>query len=265
MTLLKIDKVFAGFSAFFFLMGGHVGPAVATERSCSVAAYQIHWGGQMAGFMVSGRFSYNEARVPANGIVREEDLLSLDLSFYDPQGNLLRTYADNHIQPVDENGVPYVNFAFDTLTKQLLQDGTWKVDDDDNRFRNGFVMGEGNPDLRSVPGSQSGLAFWSRPSDDKVPHLHVDDWNDENGDGEFGFPIGFSSHEDVSFLTKTTQDRIDTGKVGEAYYLEDENGVVIVNKLASDFGALGQRVRVIRAKKNLRLDRRDLRRCRRLL
>jgi hypothetical protein len=159
-----------------------------------------------------------------------------------------------------ENGLPYLNFAFDTLTEQLLQDGTWKVDDEVLRFRNGFMLGEGNPDLRSIPGAQAGLAFWTRPGDDKVPHLHVDDWNDEDGDGEFGFPIGFSSHEDVAFPTKTTQDRIDTGKVGEAYYLED-SAVVITNKLASDFEATGQGVRVVRAKRS-RLDWRDYLRCR---
>ncbi|NEQ84345.1 MAG: PEP-CTERM sorting domain-containing protein, partial [Moorea sp. SIO2I5] len=33
----------------------------------------------------------------------------------------------------------------------------------------------------------------------------------------FGFPIGFSSHEDVAFPTRTTQELIDTGRVGETY------------------------------------------------
>ena len=124
------------------------------------------------------------------------------------------------------------------------------------------MMGEGNPDLRGVPGAQEGLAFWSRPRDEVIPHLHVDDWNDENGDGEFGFPIGFSSHEDVAFFARTTQNRIDTGRVGEAYYLEDANGEVIVNELASDFDAVGRRVRVVRAKRSSLLWR-DYRRCRR--
>ncbi|MEM8674930.1 MAG: hypothetical protein AAGF83_13805, partial [Cyanobacteria bacterium P01_G01_bin.67] len=44
------------------------------------------------------------------------------------------------------------------------------------------------------------------------PHLHIDDWS-----GEFGFPLGFSSHEDVAFLTRTTQQLLDTGRVGETY------------------------------------------------
>ncbi|MEM7079779.1 MAG: hypothetical protein AAF513_14245 [Pseudomonadota bacterium] len=216
------------------------GSALARNNYCAIATYDFHWSGQIAGFIVNGSFSYNKNEVPANGIVREEQLYGLDVRFYDPQGNLLRKYRDNHRYPVDDMGQPYVNFAFDTLARRLLQDGTWSVDDDNRRFRNGFMMGEGNPDLRSMPGSQSGLAFWSRPADDKVPHLHVDDWNDD-----LGFPIGFSSHEDVAFLTKTTQDRIDTGKVGSAYF----DPAAGVNQLASDPGAMGEGVRVVRAKK----------------
>ena len=102
------------------------------------------------------------------------------MSFYDPQGVHLRTYSDNHLRPVDSSGNPYVNFAFDTLSQELLQDGTFNVDDDIHRYRNGFVFGEGDPAMRTSPttgGVQSGLAFWSRPADNKTPHLHVDDWN----------------------------------------------------------------------------------------
>jgi hypothetical protein len=185
----------------------------------------------------------------------------MDISFYDPLGNHLRTYSDNQ----DLSQYPTFNFAFNTRTKQILQEGTWDADNepgDLNFFRNGFMMGEGNPDLRGQNGVQSGLAFWSRPSDDKTPHLHIDDWNDGNGDGEFGYPIGFSSHEDAGFLYKTTQDRIDTGKVGPTYYQEDGAGNVILNQLASDVGAFGERIQVRPAKQS-RLDRRDERRCRR--
>ncbi|MEM7253866.1 MAG: hypothetical protein AAF493_20805 [Pseudomonadota bacterium] len=249
----------ASFALLLFTLGGF-STAQAAGR-CSVDAFEFTWRGQIAGFIVNGRFSYNGADVPDNGIIREEDLLALDISFYDPQGNLLRTYYDNQDGPTDENGVPYLNFAFDTLTKQLMQDGTFNVDDDDVRFRNGFTMGAGDPAKRSMPGSQTGLAFWSRSGDDKVIHIHVDDWNDVNGEGEFGFPIGYSSHEDVAFMTKTTQDRIDQNKVGEEYYLENDLGEVVVNRLASDFGEYGERVRVVRAERSW-LDKRDYRRCR---
>lgn len=203
------------------------------------------WRGQFAGFIVNGRFAYDH--IPSNGIVREEDLIFLDVSFYDPQGHYLRTYGDNHLYPKDNEGHPCVNFAFDSLSQEILQDGTWKVDDDDNRYRNGFTMGEGNPDLRSQPGVQSGLAFWSRPGDDKTPHLHVDDWNDANGQGEFGFPIGYSSHEDASFMYRTTEAQISGGKVGIAYFEADGDGNVKVNKLASDIEAFGSGVRVSRS------------------
>ena len=171
------------------------------------------------------------------------------MSFYDPQGVHLRTYSDNHLRPVDSSGNPYVNFAFDTLSQELLQDGTFNVDDDIHRYRNGFVFGEGDPAMRTSPttgGVQSGLAFWSRPADNKTPHLHVDDWNNATGAGEFGYPIGYSSHEDASFAYATTADKIDGGKVGAAYYETDAGGTVIRNILASDVAAKGQAVRVVR-------------------
>ena len=156
------------------------------------ALFNFEWTGQIAGFSVEGQFSYDAAQSYEAGIVREEDLLDFDISFFDPDGNLLRTYTDNQ----DLSRYPTFNFAFDTQTQEILQDGTWNVDDDINLERNGFMFGEGNPDLRGVEGTQSGLAFWTRPSDDKLPHLHVDDWDDE-----LGFPIGYSTHEDVSFPT----------------------------------------------------------------
>jgi hypothetical protein len=222
-----------------------VQPAYATKRSCAVVPHEFYWQGQIAGFMVNGRFSYNQRDIPSNGIVREENLLSFSVSFYDPQGRLLRTYENNQ----DKSRYPTFNFAFDTITKEILQDGTWNVDDDERRFRNGFLMGVGNPDLRDQRGVQKGLAFWTRPRDTAVPHLHVDDWDlaaGPPGAGEFGFPLGFSSHEDVSFPTKTTQDRIDDGRVGKAYF-DPNNGV---NKLASDPTAFGRPVKVLPATKN---------------
>jgi hypothetical protein len=223
--------------------------SVAMATAATTETFDFFWRGQFAGFIVNGQFSYNQADVPPNGIVREEHLLSLDVSFYDPQGVHLRTYSDNHLRPVDSSGNPYVNFAFDTLSQELLQDGTFNVDDDIHRYRNGFVFGEGDPAMRTSPttgGVQSGLAFWSRPADNKTPHLHVDDWNDATGAGEFGYPIGYSSHEDASFAYATTADKIDGGKVGIAYYETDAGGTVIRNILASDVAAKGQAVRVVR-------------------
>ena len=222
--------------------------SVASSESC-IETYNFSWRGQFAGFIVNGQFSYNKADIPSNGIIREEHLQGLDVSFYDPQGNHLRTYEDNHLQPVNSEGKPYLNFAFDTISQELLQDGTFNVDDDENRYRNGFTMGEGDPTFRKQNGVQTGLAFWSRPADNKTPHLHVDDWNIADpsyvGEGEFGFPIGYSSHEDASFPYATTTEKIDGGKVGSAYYAS-VNGIETVNALGSDVDAYGQLVRVVR-------------------
>ncbi|EOD16467.1 hypothetical protein EMIHUDRAFT_245097 [Emiliania huxleyi CCMP1516] len=160
-----------------------VASAVGADVVTTTETFDFFWRGQFAGFIVKGQFSYNQADVPPNGIVREEHLLSLDVSFYDPQGVHLRTYSDNHLRSVDSSGNPYVNFAFDTLSQELLQDGTFNVDDDIHRYRNGFT-----------------------------PHLHVDDWNNATGAGEFGFPIGYSSHKDASFAYATTADKIEGGK-----------------------------------------------------
>jgi len=201
----------------------------------SVATYDFSWTGQIAEFSVEGEFSYDASQSYEAGIVREEDLLSLDVSFFDPDGNLLRTYTDAQ----NKDLYPTVNFAFDTATGEILQDGTWDVDDNVDLGRNGFMLGEGNPDLRGEIGVQSGLAFWTRPSDDKLPHLHVDDWDDE-----LGFPIGYSTHEDVSFPTLTVADLIDNGKVGETYLDQiqdrlDEFGQPVVATV-SESGSVGE-------------------------
>ena len=78
----------------------------------------------------------------------------------------------------------------------------------------GLSLGGINFDRQSGNDSSlaEGLTFWSKPPRSSTPHLHVDDWADE-----FGFPIGFSSHEDVGFPTRTTQELVDDGRVGEAY------------------------------------------------
>lgn len=257
MKYFNIDKRVAGLGTCLLLAASVAPSAYAGGKSCDVAAYDFNWSGQIAGFIISGRFSYNAAEVPANGIVREQDLLAFDVSFYDPQGNHLRTYKDNQ----NASQYPTFNFAFDTLSKQILQEGTYNVDDDMLRLNNGFMIGAGDPALRGQAGTQTGLAFWSRPKDTSTPHLHIDDWDigtTTPGAGEFGFPIGFSSHEDVAFLYRTTQNRIDDGRVGSAYYDPDNS----VNKLASNLDDVGNRIKIKPAKKS-RLDKRDRRRCKR--
>lgn len=165
-----------------------------------IITYDFSWTGQIAGFSVEGEFSYDLNQSYEDGIVREENLESFDITFFDPAGNLLRTYEDNHLT------FPEFNFAFDTNTQEILQDGFFLGSD-------GFNFGE----KTAVGDGFTGLNFWSRPefnSQGEVPppHLHIDDWADE-----FGFPLGFSSHEDVAFFTRTTADLIATGRTGDAY------------------------------------------------
>ncbi|MEL6383139.1 MAG: serine hydrolase domain-containing protein [Cyanobacteria bacterium J06626_18] len=165
-----------------------------------IVTYEFEWTGQIAEFSVEGEFSFDLSQTYVDGIVREEDLESFDIDFFDPDGNLLRTYEDNHLT------FPEFNFAFDTNTQELLQDGFFLGPE-------GFNFGEKTP----AGDGFSGLNFWSRPefnSQGQVPppHVHIDDWADE-----FGFPIGFSSHEDVAFFTRTTAELIETGRVGETY------------------------------------------------
>ena len=152
--------------------------------------YSFEWTGQIAEFNVEGSFSYDPNQLGADGIVNTDELSSLEVRFFGPDGTLLRAYEDNHL---DEG----VNFNFNPHTKQILQNGVFSAPD-------GFNLGDGT--------RSDGLTFWTKPRKEVIPHLHVDDWQDE-----FGFPTGFSSHEDVGFFTRTTQDLIDTGRVNEAY------------------------------------------------
>ncbi len=93
--------------------------AVSQEESTEETVFNFEWTGQIAGFSADGQFSYNEDRSIEDGIVREEDLNSFDISFYDPEGNLLRTYENNHLTFSE------FNFAFDTETNEILQDGVY--------------------------------------------------------------------------------------------------------------------------------------------
>ena len=162
-----------------------------------VVTYEFDWTGQIAEFSVEGEFSYDASQAFAfeDGIVREEDLESFDISFFDPDGNLLRTYEDNHLTFDD------FNFAFDTNTKQILTDGIFTESD-------GLNVGE----KTAVGDSFTGLNLWSKSKETSSSLIHVDDWSDQ-----FGFPLGYSSHEDIAFLTQTTAQLIETGKVGETY------------------------------------------------
>lgn len=187
--------------------------AITEEESTEETVFNFEWTGQIAGFSADGQFSYNEDGSIEDGIVREEDLTSFDISFYDPEGNLLKTYEDNHLT------FPEFNFAFDTETNEILQDGVYFGP-------TGLNVGE---KTAVGDGEFTGLNLWSIPPENPQgelppPHLHFDDWSDE-----FNFPSGFRDREDVAFFTRDNEELFETGGVGETYVDEvkdnpDEEG-----------------------------------------
>lgn len=188
MTLFRQSASLSAISAAIILL--------FSSSAMAALTYQFNWVGQVAGFSASGQFSFDDSQSYSDGIVRGSDLDSFDVSFYDPNGTLLRTYSDNHLTFAD------FNFAFDINDGEILQNG--KFSDSD-----GLNIGEKTPD---GSGGFTGLSLWSRSKDTSPPLMHIDDWGNE-----FGFPIGYGSHEDVAFYTRTTQELIDTGKMGQTY------------------------------------------------
>ncbi|MEM9165369.1 MAG: PEP-CTERM sorting domain-containing protein [Cyanobacteria bacterium P01_F01_bin.4] len=174
--------------------------SLAIPTRADAIDFNFDWTGQIAGFQVSGSFGYDETQSYTDDIVSTDDLDFLNISFFAPDSTLLRTYTDNHLDPG-------VNFNFDTNTQEILQAGSYNEPDGLNLGAPNFDRESGND-----PSLAEGLSFWSKPPRSSTPHLHIDDWTDE-----FGFPLGFSSHEDVAFPPFTTQELIDTGRVGEAY------------------------------------------------
>ncbi|MBE9060910.1 calcium-binding protein [cf. Phormidesmis sp. LEGE 11477] len=185
--------------------------------------FTFDWTGQIAGASIAGNFSYDPSQTYEGGIVREENLTEFDVSFFAPDGTLLRTYEDNHLT------FDQFNFAFDTNTQEILQDGFFFGPE-------GINIGE----KTSIGDGFSGFNFWSRPElnpfgEVPPPHVHFDDWANE-----FDLPLGYRAHEDVAFFTLTTQELLDTGGVGDAYADQltnlDEVGARIQVELALRIG-----------------------------
>ncbi|WP_299489544.1 serine hydrolase domain-containing protein, partial [Acaryochloris sp. IP29b_bin.137] len=122
-----------------------------------IVTYEFEWTGQIAGFSVEGEFSYDLSESYEEWIVRAENLESFDISFFDPDGNLLRTYEDNHLT------FPEFNFAFDTHTKQILTDGIFTEPD-------GLNVGE----KTAVGDGFTGLNLWSKSKETSSSLIHVD-------------------------------------------------------------------------------------------
>ncbi|MEO0852596.1 MAG: PEP-CTERM sorting domain-containing protein [Cyanobacteria bacterium J06648_11] len=155
------------------------------------ASFRISWTGQILGYSAEGRFSFDEAQTYPDGIVRGGDLDTFDISFFDPQGGLIKTFENNHLT------YPDFNFNFDTQTGAIVQDGFFNEP-------NGIDLGEYTVlfDADGNPTGATGLNFWSAapaPEGEPIPHVHLTDFGGEFPD----LQIGFGSHLDVAFFTRT--------------------------------------------------------------
>lgn len=172
-------------SAFAALcLMGSLATEAATEHSFA-------WEGQLAGVSAKGSFSYEDADIPDDGIIRKAQLQHFDVSFYAPDNTLMRRYRNNHLTYAG------FNFNYDTTTGQILQDGAYAS-------ATGLDIGEWT---QLDGGGTAGLNLWSAPN-----HLHFDDW-----DNAFGLPPAFGPHEDIAWFIYTTQYLLDEGAVGTAY------------------------------------------------
>ncbi|MEO1300428.1 MAG: PEP-CTERM sorting domain-containing protein, partial [Cyanobacteria bacterium J06636_16] len=66
------------------------------------------------------------------------------------------------------------------------------------------------------PMGATGLNFWSAapaPDDEPIPHVHLTDFGDEFPD----LPIGFGSHLDVAFFTRTRAQLLDDPGAGDQF------------------------------------------------
>lgn len=173
-----------------------------TLTPAQAASFRLSWTGQILGYSAEGRFRYDDAQTYENGIVRGDDLEMFDITFYDPQGNLIKAFEDNHLT------YPGFNFNFDTQTGEILQDGFFDQP-------NGIDIGEYTVlfDEAGDPIGATGLNFWSAaPASDgePIPHVHLTDFGNEFP----GLPVGFGAHLDVAFFTRTRAQLLDDPGTG---------------------------------------------------
>ena len=98
-------------------LGIGIALSLGLAQSASAVTFQTDWTGQILGYRAEGAFSYDENQTYLDGIVRRDDLTDFDISFYDPAGDLIKTFEDNHLT------YDGFNFNFDTRTQEILQDG----------------------------------------------------------------------------------------------------------------------------------------------
>lgn len=159
-----------------------------SATAAEAITYRLDWTGQFLGYQIEGTFSYDENEIPADGIISQENLESFDVEFLTPEGDLIKSFEDNHL------AFPEFNFNFDTNTGEILQQGRWDEPD-------GITIGEARGE---------GLSFWSIddlgptapfdfPDGLPSPHVHLTDFAGEFPD----LPLGLGSNLDVAFFTRT--------------------------------------------------------------
>lgn len=171
------------------------------ESPAQAVTFKLSWTGQILGYRAEGSFSYDETKDYENGIVRKDDLESFDIAFFDPEGNLIKEFIDNHLTYAN------FNFNFDTTTRTILQDGFYDEP-------NGIDIGEYVFD--PVNGLADGLNFWSAapaPNGVPIPHVHLTDFGNDFPNLE----IGFFGHLDVAFFTLTTAELLDEPAAGDEF------------------------------------------------
>lgn len=210
--------------------------SLLTINSAQAATFRISWTGQILGYSAEGQFSYDDTQTFENGIVQGDDLDAFDIAFFDPQGDLIQEFEDNHLTYAE------FNFNFDTQTGEILQDGFFDEP-------NGINIGEFAVlfDDAGDPIGATGLNFWSAApveNGDPVPHVHLTDYGNEFPDLPIGFipprlaagtpnlPVRVRPHLDVAFFTRTQAQLLDDPSAG------DQLGQRMVATKVSEPGAL---------------------------
>lgn len=170
-------------------IGLAAGIGLTSVAPAKAATFDLSWTGQTLGYTAEGQFSFDSASVPADGIIRTEDLTAFDIAFFTSEGDFIEAFLDNHL------AIDGFNFNFDTTTGKILQAGRW---DTPSGINVGGVRGE-QLNFFSVPNPKSDLFVNDLPS----PHVHLTDWGNEFPDLPVGFTRGARPHLDIAFFTRS--------------------------------------------------------------
>lgn len=175
---------------------------IAIVLPAQAITFQLDWTGQTLGYSAEGSFSYDESTIPADGIVRADDLTGFDIAFFTPDKVLMESFEDNYLTTAG------FNFTFDTTTGEILQTGRW---DTPTGINIGGVRGEGL-NFFSVPNPKADLFAIDEPS----PHVHLTDWGEEYPELPLGFTRGARPHLDIAFFTRTRAEVLAELDAGDA-------------------------------------------------